>query len=273
MSRANSLANDPSLAGFSGVMGLSRQPLTPEQQMQAIKRVQAQAEQRVKLGMQLFKAAEARLSGQTDVLQQIKTLQKQLKEQVNQDVAQTLHQYDQWIGQIDESFTTAIRKLEEKIDAVQANVTKSEANMRHMLERAEALLDQSRHLTEHISLKAATSAPVVKPDTAQAPEPEMVKPIDIPSEPVPPTPASQQPIEPPATAKPARNADTDLNFTAPPVTPVVPHVEIPEQSADHEEKIYSKLLQRLIEENKSAEADRNNAATPGDKPDGHADAA
>lgn len=279
MSRAPSTSNDSGLTGLSSLSSFNRQPLTPEQQMQALKRVQAQAEQRVKLGMQLFKAAEARLSSQTDVLQQIKTLQQQLREQVNQDVAQTLHQYDQWIGQIDESFTTAIRKLEEKIDAVQANVANNEARMQQMLERAESMLDQSRCLIEQNSLKtpipthpplkppAPSVSPVapITPDTpavsskpSQAMTPEVTIPPVIPE-------ANAKPRPPIRPAPPKKNAESEIQ---------------PEQATfdTNEEKIYSKLLQRLIEENPGAEAhgekliEEADNATP-DEEQGQADAA
>ncbi len=243
MSRAPSTSNDPGLTGLSSLSGFNRQPLTPEQQMQALKRVQAQAEQRVKLGMQLFKAAEARLSSQTDVLQQIKTLQKQLREQVNQDVAQSLHSYDQWIGQIDESFTTAIRKLEEKIDAVQANLIGSEARMQQMLDRAETMLDQSRCLIEQNSLKTPIPIhpPLMPPTPAATPLPPITPASS--AKPTPPiTPASSaKPLPPFAPAPPHQNAEAEINTEPPEVD-------------NGEDKIYSKLLQRLIEDNPGAES-------------------
>ncbi len=236
MSRASTTTSDSGLTGLSSLSSFNRQPLTPEQQMQALKRVQAQAEQRVKLGMQLFKAAEARLSSQTDVLQQIKSLQKQLKDEVNQDVAQTLHQYDQWIGQIDESFTTAIRKLEEKIDAVQSNLESSEARIQQMLERAEAMLDQSRTLIEQNSLKYP-HASATKTNAKQETSSEVAQEKPNTSKPLPPIPP----------APPKKNADIPIEFDTDTV------IETPPMSAG-EEKIYSKLLQRLIDENPGAES-------------------
>lgn len=253
MSRASSITNDPNLNGLTGLSGMNRQPLTPDQQLQALKRVQAQAEQRVKLGMQLFKAAEARLSSQTDVLSQIKTLQTQLREQVNQDVAKSLHEYDQWIGQIDESFTTAIRKLEEKIDAVQANVVSSEARIKNMLERAEALLDQNRELAEKNSLKPLDTQAQLKP-TEPTPIP---KPTILDS-----AAASKQIADhaPPPTPKIVQDKSDDDS-----------HTFQPEQ-----EKIYLTLLQRLMkdgaEENAENQADEDHASDD-DTPEGNANAA
>lgn len=282
MSRAPSTKNDPGLSGLSGLPGMSgltgfnRQPLTPEQQMQALKRVQAQAEQRVKLGMQLFKAAEARLSNQTDIVQQIKTLQKQLREQVNNDVAQSLHQYDQWIGQIDESFTTAIRKLEEKVDAVQANISKSEARMRDMLDRAEALLDQSRNLLERNSLKLPE---MPKPTNHVAPVTSKPTPPPAPAAPVvaPKPTASQAPAPKPAppTAKPATPHAEKAPVVHPAHTPLPgqPKTESPAPRADDgQEKIYSKLLQRLIEDAPATDPAKGSSDAP-HKTEGNADAA
>ena len=253
MSRASSFTNDPNLNGLTGLSSKSRQPLSPEQQMQALKRVQAQAEQRVKLGMQLFKAAEARLSSQTDVLGQIKTLQSQLREQVNQDVAKSLHEYDQWIGQIDESFTTAIRKLEEKIDAVQANIVNSEARIQHMLQRAEALLDQNRDLVEKNSLKPTDTQPKTSDfiakiqDSTNASKQIADNPAPLST---PPTPAE------PAAAQIDDGQDDSHKFQ-------------PEQ-----EKIYLTLLQRLMKDGDEEDDTKGGEdKTDDDKPEGNANAA
>jgi hypothetical protein len=301
MTRASSLANESSITELQGLGALNRQPLTPDQQLQALKRVQAQAEQRVKLGMQLFKAAEARLSTHTDVLGQIKTLQSQLREQVNQDVAKSLHEYDQWIGQIDESFTTAIRKLEEKVDAVQANIVSSESRVKHMLDRAEALLDQSRCLSEHNSLKAIDQpspsaapapgqtpiSPIAEPDIkpiAKAPTESASKsigpaadaetkaetsPFPIAPKRIPP--AEKQASKPKQAPKPAPapQAKTDIEIE----TDVDAEVSSDShQSNPEQEKIYSTLLQRLIQDEDAKDAAKKEASED-DTPDENANAA
>jgi DNA repair exonuclease SbcCD ATPase subunit len=250
MSRPTSLANDPALAGLTSLTGLSRQPLTPEQQMQALKRVQGQAEQRIKLGMQLFKAAEARLSNHSDVLQQIKVLQDRLREQVNDDVAKSLHSYDQWIGQIDESFTHAIRQLEEKVDAVQANITRSESRIEEMLNRAETMLDQSRYLMEQQSLKH----PKPKPKS-QAQPPEIISPAF----PVKAVQVKTPAVEKSATAESQPAAEQDKQ---PPPVPDQKTEQKPAPepaSPDPHEKIYSTLLKKLIEDESQNDPPADNA--------------
>ena len=271
MSQSTSQSNHFDLSGLGaksqgstlpGVSVFNRKPLTPEQQMQALKRVQAQAEQRVKLGMQLFKAAETRLTTQTDVLQQIKTLQSQLREQLNEDVAKTLQQYDQWIGQIDESFTTAIRKLEEKVDAVQKNLTTSESRMQKMLERAESMLDQTRELLSHHT-PGSKIAPASGDHKTIAPAPA-------------PTSINASSTRPPDPATPLEGDTPTPNATAEIGKPSQTADALPnEPLSDEDHKIYSKLLQRLIEENPTAEShppDSANHADDEDKQD-HADAA
>lgn len=128
----------------SPLPALPRQPLTPEQQAEALKRTQAQAEQRVKLGVELFKAAEKRLTTQSDLLRQVRDEQKHLREVVQQDVAKSLQSYDQWIGRIDEGFTTALRTLENKVDAMAREWSESQQRMDEMIRRSEQLLTRSR---------------------------------------------------------------------------------------------------------------------------------
>ncbi len=272
MSRVPTPARESSLMGLKA---FGRQPLTPEQQLDALKRVQSQADQRVKLGMQLFKAAEARLSNQHDMVKQIKTLQKQLREQVNEDVARSLHAYDQWIGQIDESFTTAIRKLEEKIDAVQANMTKSETRIQGMLQRAEALLDQSRCLTDQSSHH--------KPVGEAKPQVQQVQPVQLPQ--LQPQPQTQPQAQRQAKAKPPADkpqkqaASPDVSqakapapqvsdITPAPPAPPTPPAQPPSANAktdlkhephgnkDRQDKIYSTLLRRLMDDESEGESDQ-----------------
>ena len=282
MSRASSITNDPSLNKLTGLSSMSRQPLSPEQQMQALKRVQAQAEQRVKLGMQLFKAAEARLSSQTDVLGQIKTLQTQLREQVNQDVAKSLHEYDQWIGQIDESFTTAIRKLEEKIDAVHANMVNSEARIENMLKRAEALLDQNRELAEKNSLKqVAPASPADSPYAADSTPPAPPVSPATPTYPIPPVSSTIAKIQDSTNAS-KQVADNPSPLSKPP-TPAEPAAaQLDDDSDDshtfepEQEKIYLTLLQRLMkdgDEQDAGDKTSEDTASDDDTPEGNANAA
>lgn len=143
--------------GGEGAAAMSPEPVTDQQQFEALQKVQAQAQQRVKLSMQLLKAAESRVALHTDVLGQLKIEQSQLREQVNEDVTKSLHQYDQWIGQIDEHFTDALRALEQRMDAMQAEWSQSRERLDGMMSRSEALLDQSRYL-----LAAADSGPAGK---------------------------------------------------------------------------------------------------------------
>lgn len=135
-----------------------RQALSPDQQLEALRRVQAQAEQRVKLGQQLFKAAEARVSTHRAMIDEIKGEQAKLRDEVQRDVAQSLQSYDQWVGKLDERLTEAMRSLEARLDTLQNEWQATQAKIEHMLRRSEALLDQSRVLLGH-------EAPAVEPES------------------------------------------------------------------------------------------------------------
>lgn len=125
---------------------MPRRPLSVEQQAAAIEKVQQQATQRVKLGQQLFEAADARLKQHQKVLDEINDQQKILREQVQDDVAKSLQTYDQWMGRIDESFTKSIRDLTQRLDQLEERVDGSQNEMQDMLAKAGALLQQTQNL-------------------------------------------------------------------------------------------------------------------------------
>jgi flagellar biosynthesis chaperone FliJ len=158
-------------------------------QFEALRRLQAQAEQRIKLGQQLFKAAEAQASAHQDAIEQVRGEQERLREQVQQDVAQSLHAYDQWVGQIDESFTKAIRSLEERVDTLARDWEQTQGKLDVMVRRSEALLDKSRQLIEGATPTASKAARPT-PSAASAPPPRPL--------PMPKRSPSQQPEAPTA---------------------------------------------------------------------------
>ena len=139
--------------------GLPRGPLTAEQQQEAVRRTQAQAEHRVKLGLQLFKAAEAHTRQQHDMLAQLKGEQEKLRVELQDDVARSIHAYDQWVGRIDESFTNAIQELEKKVGVLQSQWSGTQDRVETMMKRSETLLDQARQLTESSAASSAKTYP------------------------------------------------------------------------------------------------------------------
>lgn len=121
-------------------------PLTPAQQMEALRRVQAQAEQRIKVGLQLFKAAEGHATHLHTDIQQLKDEQARLRKSLEEDVARSLQSYDQWVGRMDENFTKALRLLEDKMGAIERRFNETQIRMDRMLKRAETLLEQSTQM-------------------------------------------------------------------------------------------------------------------------------
>lgn len=220
---------------------LPRKNLSPEQQLEAIRKVQAQAEQRVKLGMQLFKAAEARITAQQDLVDQFRRDQNELRDQVQQDVARTLQEYDQWIGRIDESFTRAMQRLEERLDAIEQAAAESDERVQGMVSRAEDLMDQTRYLLEKAKRPAAHTAPPAQAESSgvplaphdharSAPDPAQAKPTPPPSAAT--EPVASEAIEPePSQPLPPEHEGADEE-SAP-----TSHTE--------QEKVYSRLLDQL----------------------------
>ena len=148
---------------------MPRKPLTPEQQLAALDKVQQQATQRIKLGQQLFKAAEARLTQQQEVLEKIRNQQQDLRDQVQQDVAKSLQTSDQWMGKIDESFTTAIRDLTGRLDRIETEQQSTREEMQAMLARASALMEQTQRLLMDAFDDQVELAEVAEPEESFAP--------------------------------------------------------------------------------------------------------
>ncbi len=127
--------------------------LTTAQKLEALRRVQGQAEQRVKLGTQLLKAAESHAVQTQSQVEQIRREQNELREKLEHDVAAALHQYDQWVGTIDETLTRRLQLAEERLDALDKQWEEAERRVMRMVKRAELMFDQSRSLLESATSK------------------------------------------------------------------------------------------------------------------------
>ena len=142
--------------------GLPKRPLTVRQQLEALQRVQGQAEQRVKLGMQLFKAAEARTSQYQATLAQIKSEQDEFRTRFSQDMARSFEVYDKWLGQIDETLTDALRELESKLDKLRDDWTGKQDRAESLINRSEQMLEQSRDLLRSTQDRLTEQAAAVR---------------------------------------------------------------------------------------------------------------
>ncbi|MEM9109683.1 MAG: hypothetical protein AAGC72_06630 [Planctomycetota bacterium] len=125
---------------------MPRRPLSAEQQAAALEKVQQQATQRVKLGQQLFEAADARIKQHQKILDEINDQQQILRDKVQDDVAKSLQSYDQWMGRIDESFTKSVRDMTQRLDQLEETVAGTQHEMQDMLAKAGALLQQTQTL-------------------------------------------------------------------------------------------------------------------------------
>lgn len=157
--------------------GLPRAPLSPQQQLEALQRIQSQAEQRVKLGVQLFKAAEAQTAQHRQLIDEVRTEQKKFREQVEEDITRSLHAYDQWVGEIDASLADSVSNLEARIEKLEHQWTDQQQRVEGMVLRAERLLTQVRdllmagRLVPAPALKQVAAATLPVDEAAPAAEP------------------------------------------------------------------------------------------------------
>jgi len=125
-------------------------PQSPKQP-QKLRLVRAQAEQRVQLGMQLLNAAQVHTHRQLDLFNQFTAQQTRAREQMQNDIASTLQTYDQWMASFDQRFTERLKSMEEKIDSMQQHWSTTESKIAKLLNRAQALMDQSRTLRHRVA--------------------------------------------------------------------------------------------------------------------------
>jgi len=265
--RINTSKSRPLAASAGELLAkVPRKPLTPEQQLSALNKVQAQATQRIKLGQQLFKAAEARLTQHQDILDQVKAEQTGLREQIQDDVAKSLQGYDQWMGKIDESFTHAVRGLTSRLDQVEQQMTASQGEMQHMVARAAALMEQTQNLLaetfgDDLNAQAIESLPMSMAEEP-LPQPEGHDDLaEITDEFIEP----DQPAQAPAAPKPSDGHPllsltdmTSANGEAPLPNAPAEMPMMPEESPEEQEDVFSQVLDRLRDQ--EAEDGENAAA-------------
>jgi hypothetical protein len=155
--------------------GVPKRPLDAQQQLEALRRTQAQAEQRVKLGVQLFKAAEARTAQHRDDVEQLRKEQDQLRQQLQQDIARSFQSYDQWIAKVDDTLTNSLKSIEDRIELLQSRWKETEQRIETMMDRSQTLLSQSADMMQ-TPPQATFDEPQSAPPLAlsQAPQPDDV---------------------------------------------------------------------------------------------------
>ena len=153
---------------------LPRGPLSPQQQLEALRRVQIQAEKRVQLGQRLFRAAEASATQHHAAMAQLRQDQDQLRKQLQEDLSRTVQAYDQWIGRIDTDLAAAVTQMQQKIEQLQEQWSQAQVRLEAMAARSDALLMQATDLlaqtgdllTQSINERTERSASESSPQSA-----------------------------------------------------------------------------------------------------------
>ena len=117
-----------------------RPKLTPNQQLEALRRIQAQAESRVKLGVQLFKAAETYSTYQNDLLEQVRASLEHVQEQWHQDSVNQVQAYEKCIRQIDDRLVGMNQTLDDHLDKVRQLCSQTQQRVEVLVEQAQGCL-------------------------------------------------------------------------------------------------------------------------------------
>lgn len=151
--------------------------LPPEEQVNALNRMQDQAEKRVKLGQQLFIAAEAQAQQYKKLVDEFRDENARLREELHQDLGKSIHTYDKWVGQMDSRFNQSLGDLEDRMSRLQADWERAQHRIEEMLNRSERLLEEGKRLIDeadadeqvHVTTRTpsdVSTKPVVAPKAA-----------------------------------------------------------------------------------------------------------
>ena len=143
--------------------------LSPQQQLEALRRAQRQAEQRVRLGMQLFKAAEARLAAGQDVVGQVRREQDALRDEMHREREEETTNFNKRIAEVQQSTDTRLGAVERQLTKLQHEWSATQDRMGELVARCQAMLDQTRHLVGRAeqSLRESVVAPSMVEDIPQ----------------------------------------------------------------------------------------------------------
>ncbi|MEO0588439.1 MAG: hypothetical protein AAF078_12465 [Planctomycetota bacterium] len=202
------------------VMDISTTEMPDDQRLDALRRVQSQAENRVKLGMQLFNSAEARLTAQSDLARALRSEQADLRDHIDRRIEDINARVDQTHRTPDESpdapriadlesqvadLTAKLNEAVTSINTIRRDHAADVKALRHEVarvnKRAEALIDAALPSPAPADSEAA---PAATPEPEPSPQPKAADPAPQPIAAEPPTP-SQAPaatVPPPAPVAP-----------------------------------------------------------------------
>lgn len=144
------------------LQSLPRQPLTSSQQIEALRRLQSQAEQRVALGQQLLATAEAKLT-------EWRTREKQVKAVACNAVADMLNSDDPGLRKLlDERIARAIEPIERRLAAMEKTLAADKSQINQMVGESKQLMAQSKAMLNQSRQKLVGAAPASTPPTAKA---------------------------------------------------------------------------------------------------------
>ncbi len=126
--------------------GLPRRALTVQERLEAVQRLQKQAQQRLQLGSRLFEAAKGQTDRQQQMLEDFKKEQATLREQMRSEMAQTFRQCDQHLHEGRQDTAGRLDDLTRRLDTLESGLRQQEERLAKGLRRAEAILEQSRYL-------------------------------------------------------------------------------------------------------------------------------
>ncbi len=119
--------------------------LTPEQQALALRKLHAQAEQRVQLGSKLLEAADARLQQHQSALDVVRQENAQLREAMRQEFAESIETAQSWQQESELRLTERVEAVEQRLTTMETQWAASIGQLEAALAQAQGLLHSAKH--------------------------------------------------------------------------------------------------------------------------------
>ena len=175
MSQSSASAPSSNRSDGSFLQSLARQPMTSSQQVEAVRRLQSQAEQRVALGQQLLATAEAKLT-------EWRTREKQVKAVATNAVAQMLQSDDPMLQELlDKRIARALEPIERRLAALEKAWAGDQSKIDQMVGRSKDLMDQSKAMLDQSRQKVAGKPTASAPPTMEPAVDQRVEPAEAPA--------------------------------------------------------------------------------------------
>lgn len=220
--RPQSDSNAAAASATECSLDVPRHDLSPRQQLEALQKAREQAEHRVRLGMQLFKAAESRLNSEESLVERAREERKQFRQQME-------HTVNSKLTESNDHLHAELEEIRAQLAVRMQQHTEKMLELHEQQDRMRCQIEKLQHRCQEVEQQ--TRALREQADARQTPQP-----------------AAAKPVTPPTTSAAAASSGDSPNATKsqPPIHPKADPTSEPEpDAAPEEQSVFSRVIDQL----------------------------